>query len=427
MNNSLNKPSTCRLINVAPCNANDDSDHESPGPQAANLSRNSMVSGRASSFESSLSLDTTSEVLSRPVTARSLPIPARPKPPSINVIKSPSSDSKNTEPSTIKHSSSSPVLIKPRKNSACSKTNLDTYLDYSMSPFTTKFELIGKKSYYKTSMRKCHSSTHLSEEKMVAPGQFGTSEASFVQITNDLFCGNLSLVKNERQMCKMNVEYLIDMTNMRPDELGRRTLGKIPCTCLKQHSRIHINVEIKQTDFKSLFKSFCEVNRFIQKSRKSTTTRRVLIFGKSTYSAQVVCAAAQYLMLEYDMGVEMALKSVTKVKLDFVNTKIDECYRKYLEDFEKYLDHMSGRVFGKLDYGGGAENKNERSLKAKRDMFEENFEFFDDNEVEDFGQFENSCRSRSSMTNLTDSEDKKRSRRKKKESKENCKLKIAWM
>lgn len=406
---------SCRLINVAPCKGSEESDSESRG---AGPGRNSIVSNRASSFEGSFSLDRTDQ--GRPLTARSLP-------PKINIIKSPSTESKSQDANNIKYSNSSPLLIKTRKLSVCSKTNLDTYLDYSVSPFTTKFELIGNKSDL---VRKSRSSTHLNQHDLLTLEQICThsEEPSFIQISNDLFCGNLSLVKNERQLCKMNIEYLIDMTNMRPEEISGKNLGKIPCNCLKQHSRMYMNVEIKETDFKSLFKSFCEVNKCIQKSRKSSTVRRVLIFGQSTYCSQVVCAAAQYLMVEYDMSVEMALKNIAKQQFDALKSKLDKSYVKYLSDFEKYLNYMSVRVFGKLGFEDQAPIGS-KSLQAKRDMFEENFNFFDENEVHDFDEeeFESASQMQSSMTNLAESEDKKRSSMKKNRTKTNSKLKIAWM
>lgn len=431
MKNVINKPNDIRLINVAPCYVNDDSDDNEPRLLVTEHSRNSIVSNRASSFESSFSLDASGQTIVRPATARSLPIPSKPNPPKINIIKSPSSDSKSQDQVNFKYSNSTPMLIKQRNYSETLKTNLDTYLDYSVSPFTTKFELIGKKSDLKTSMRKCHSSSQINEQNFSTKHQLYSqseiSEPSYLQITDDLFCGNFNFVKNEKKLCKMNIEYLIDMTNMRPDELSRRSLGKIPCNCLKQHSRMYINIEIKETDFKSLFKSFCEVNKFIQKSRRSPITKRVLIFGKNTYSSEVICAATQYLMVEYDMSLDMALKSVAKQQFYRISYNIDERYRNFLFDFEKYLSFMSQKVFGRLGLDS-VDNCSAKNLQAKRDMFEENSDFFYENEVEDFDlELQDSSLIQSSMTNLVESEDKKRSSLKKNNSKQNSKLKIAWM
>jgi hypothetical protein len=114
---------------------------------------------------------------------------------------------------------------------------------------------------------------------------------SFLKVTENLYTGSVKSITNERKMCKLNIEYLIDITNMRPDDLNRQSISKLPCLCSKQHSRIYLSIEITDTSFKSLFNSFSEINKFILRARKSS--RRVLIFGKDQFSSIVVCACLQ--------------------------------------------------------------------------------------------------------------------------------------
>lgn len=112
---------------------------------------------------------------------------------------------------------------------------------------------------------------------------------NFLNITNHIFIGNISCVKNERKLCRLGIEYIIDMTNMRPDDLNRQTLGKLPCLCQKQHSRLYLSVMIAETSFKSLFASFSEVNKFIQRAKKSRNEKnKVLIFGKENLPQSVI-------------------------------------------------------------------------------------------------------------------------------------------
>lgn len=163
-------------------------------------------------------------------------------------------------------------------------------------------------------------------------------------------------------MCKFNIEYLIDMTNMRPDDLNRQTLGKIPCQCKRQHSRLHLSIGFADTSFKSLFNAFSEMNKFIQQARKSPHEKRVLVFGKETMAPQVICASAQYLMLEYEMNLEAALQAVTQKSYSLIKSKLDKCYLDYLKEFEQYLKHMSVSLYGNFSYKSNEVFEDESSL-----------------------------------------------------------------
>jgi hypothetical protein len=117
---------------------------------------------------------------------------------------------------------------------------------------------------------------------------------NFLRITENLYTGSVKSITNERKMCKLNIEYLIDISNLRPDDLNKQSISKLPCLCKKQHSRIYLSIEITDTSFKSLFNSFSEINKFILRARKSS--RRVLIFGKDNFSSIVLCACLQVSM-----------------------------------------------------------------------------------------------------------------------------------
>lgn len=78
------------------------------------------------------------------------------------------------------------------------------------------------------------------------------SNNQLVRISDWVYCGNLNSVKNERALCQLGIEYVIDMSNMRPDDLSRaQTLGKLPCRCKRQqHSRFYLTIELQDTNFK---------------------------------------------------------------------------------------------------------------------------------------------------------------------------------
>jgi hypothetical protein len=131
---------------------------------------------------------------------------------------------------------------------------------------------------------------------------------------------------------------------MRPDDLNRQTLGKLPCLCKRQHSRLYLTLEITDTSFKSLFNAFSEVNKFIQRARKSTYSKGVLIFGKSVIDQQVICACAQFLMVEYEISLDKALQVILEKIPNINKIKMDKCYLDYLKQFECYLNHMSSTI-----------------------------------------------------------------------------------
>ncbi len=144
-------------------------------------------------------------------------------------------------------------------------------------------------------------------------------------------------------MCRLGIEYLIDMSNMRPDDLNRQTLGKLPCLCKQQHSRLYLSVQISDTSFKSLFAAFSEVNKFIQRAKRSTDHRnKVLVFGKESLSQPVICACLQYLMVDYQMGLSQALHIIFKnSNQGSVSFRLEACYQTYLEQLQNYLRHLS--------------------------------------------------------------------------------------
>lgn len=189
------------------------------------------------------------------------------------------------------------------------RSNLDIFLDLTSNPFTTKFEIIGNqqktieedKNQVQVFDLTPDTNRYLvsSVESLNAAKPTNTNvelkSQNFLIITKHIYIGNIASIKNERTMCRLGIEYLIDMSNMRPDDLNQQTLGRLPCLCTKQHSRLYLSVNIFETSFKSLFAAFSEVNKFIQRAKKSCETdglqeerkNKVLLFGKESLSQQV--------------------------------------------------------------------------------------------------------------------------------------------
>jgi hypothetical protein len=69
-----------------------------------------------------------------------------------------------------------------------------------------------------------------------------------VFLNEDILLGSIRALQNERQLCKFSVDYLVDATNMRPDELARKANvgARLPCHCGHTHSRCTLTLEFDQ-------------------------------------------------------------------------------------------------------------------------------------------------------------------------------------
>jgi len=175
------------------------------------------------------------------------------------------------------------------------------------------------------------SNEFLNEENSIKKSE--NSNKNFLRVTEKIFIGSMSAIKNERKMCKLHIDILIDMTNMKPDDLNRQTLGKLPCLCKTPHSRTILSVDVTDKSFKNLFMVFSEINKQIQHAKK--THKCVLIFGKEYLAPQVICACTQYLMVDFQMDMGTALKVISR------KNSIDDQFIDYLEQLENYLKHLS--------------------------------------------------------------------------------------
>ncbi len=145
-----------------------------------------------------------------------------------------------------------------------------------------------------------------------------------VFLTDDILLGSVRALQNERQLCKLSCDYLIDATNMRPDELARKANvgARLPCHCGHTHSRCTLTLEFDQPylpitsisttttlDYNNLNNSkirelsrtqlgqlFSAVNRFISKAQQEE--KRILIYGfELTSNSPLAVIAIQYLMI----------------------------------------------------------------------------------------------------------------------------------
>ena len=217
---------------------------------------------------------------------------------------------------------------------------------------------------------------------------------NFNRLTDKIFTGDITSLRNERKMCKFNIEYLIDMSEMRPEILNsKQLLGKLPCLCTMAHSRITLSVQLTDKSFKNLFIAFSEVNKLIHLAKKSVNKKCVLVFGKESLSSPVVCACAQYLMVDYQMDMKTALHTILGRRYKFIHLNFDHDLQTYLTQLETYLKHLAANI--------QFENLPNKSNKAK---FVYNTFTNEEDEDQSNLQFDNIDKSNLDYCNISDEE-----------------------
>jgi hypothetical protein len=125
--------------------------------------------------------------------------------------------------------------------------NNDSYYDFELTlpkldPFTTHFNLVNKlelrksveniteididePSNYNSCDDKIIDFLQLQQIKINNTKANNLLTSNFKNIKENLFIGNLNSIKNERKMCQLGIQYLIDLTNLQPVEFNRRSLG----------------------------------------------------------------------------------------------------------------------------------------------------------------------------------------------------------
>jgi hypothetical protein len=121
-------------------------------------------------------------------------------------------------------------------------------------------------------------------------------------------------------------------------------LGKLACLCNLAHSRTTLSVQLIDKSFKNLFIAFSEVNKLIHLAKKSVKNKCVLIFGKENLSSPVVCACAQYLMVDYQMDMKTALNVILGRQYSYVDLNFDQELKNYLVQLETYLKHLAANI-----------------------------------------------------------------------------------
>ena len=115
------------------------------------------------------------------------------------------------------------------------------------------------------------------------------------QILDYLFIGSVETAYNEPQLCRLEINSLIDMTNMSASQVPSAKKLHCPCMCSQadRHFRSRLIIRIDDDENEDIEQYFSEIDKFIDGARRCG--KKVLIFSYNGKS-RAPTAAIQYMM-----------------------------------------------------------------------------------------------------------------------------------
>ena len=153
------------------------------------------------------------------------------------------------------------------------------------------------------------------------------------QITDYLFIGTIESAFNERRLCRLDIESLVDISNL--SEMQVPSHRKIQCPCLCQtefkHFRSRLIIAVADEENENIDQYFEEVSRFIEGARRCS--KKVLIYSFEGKSRSALFAI-QYLMAYEGLLLRQAYNVVKKQR---PQVSLNPSFQKALEKLEKSL------------------------------------------------------------------------------------------
>lgn len=150
------------------------------------------------------------------------------------------------------------------------------------------------------------------------------------KVTEFIFISSVEAMYNEALLCRFDIERIVDITNVRPENVPRHRKVSTPCNCpLKRHCRPKFYLEIDNSETEIVEPYFDDINVFIHAACKAK--KRILI---SSYDGNSRCAlvAIEYLIKFCDMNFKEAFALVKSCR---PSVCINAGFRKALERWEK--------------------------------------------------------------------------------------------
>lgn len=153
------------------------------------------------------------------------------------------------------------------------------------------------------------------------------------QITEYMFIGSIESAFNDRRLCRLDIESLVDISNL--NEMQVPSHKKIACPCLCQidfkHFRSRLIIAVPDDENEGIDQYFEEVNKFIEGARRCS--KKVLIYSYEGKS-RAALFAVQYLMSYEGLLLRQAYNMVKKQR---PQVSLNPAFQKALEKLEKTL------------------------------------------------------------------------------------------
>ncbi|KAL4232739.1 hypothetical protein ACF0H5_007427 [Mactra antiquata] len=158
-------------------------------------------------------------------------------------------------------------------------------------------------------------------------------DSQIAQITEYLFIGSIEAAYNERRLCRLEIESLVDISNLADMQVPPHKKLSCPCLCQNElkHFRSRLIIAIPDEEIEGVDQYFEEVNKFIEGARRCS--KKVLIYsyeGKSRASL----FAVQYLMSFEGLLLRQAYNMVKKQRPE---VSLNPAFQSALEKLEKSL------------------------------------------------------------------------------------------
>ncbi|XP_071534087.1 dual specificity protein phosphatase 4-like [Panulirus ornatus] len=159
------------------------------------------------------------------------------------------------------------------------------------------------------------------------------SDANVSYVMSDLYVGNLRAAYCDPVLCRLNIQCVVDLSNLLPSQVPptHRSMCPCPCDLTTVHHRSRLCINIPDSEDTDLTQFMTEVNRFLEGARRSA--RGVLVHsyhGRSRAPAVII----QYLMTVHSMRLK---KAFSLVQTAHGPLAINKGFLKTLQQLEDHL------------------------------------------------------------------------------------------
>ncbi|XP_068224692.1 MAP kinase phosphatase with leucine-rich repeats protein 1-like [Palaemon carinicauda] len=162
-------------------------------------------------------------------------------------------------------------------------------------------------------------------------------DGNICQVIDGLFLGNIKAAYSEPLLCRLNIECVVDLSNVMPTQVPSASKSICPCTCALEtaHLRTRLCINIPNSEDIDIAQYMDDVNSFIEGSRKHC--KNVLVHsyeGKSRAPAVIIL----YLMTMYGMSFSKAL---SLVKSGCLEVSLNTGFQRTLQNLDRRLSASS--------------------------------------------------------------------------------------